>query len=96
MNVHSYRAMFDEIDRGYETIWVHKTAPIWVVHYEAIEGSRDFRREFWQPYRAIEKVKRGAKVWSANNKRIGQEGEFTSLDAALAAADQYAKQLEAA
>ena len=83
---------FDAVDRGYETIWVHKTAPVWIVHYEAIEGSRDFRHEFWQPYRAIAKVKRGAKVWSADNKRIGTEAEFRSLEAAMAAAVAYVEQ----
>lgn len=81
--------MWNTIERSYETILVHQTAPVWIVHYEAIEGSRDFRHEFWQPYRAIEKLKRGRQIWAHDNKRIGDEAEFRSLEAAMAAAEAW-------
>lgn len=78
---------FDAVERNGETIWVHKTAPVWVVHYSAIEDSQSFRREFWQPYRAIEAIRKGRQVWTANNKRVGKEGEFLTLEAALQAGE---------
>lgn len=89
-DANSYSAQFYKpVKRNGENVWVHRTAPVWIVQYEAIEGSRGFQREFWQPYRAIGKVERGAAVWSANNKRIGDEAEFRSLDAAMQAARAY-------
>ena len=87
LSMHKENTMFTAVKRNGETIWVHKTAPVWVVHYEAIEDSQSFRYEFWQPYRAIEPLKRGREVWAHNNKRIGKEGEFKSLAAALKAAE---------
>ena len=74
---------YEAVERNGETIWVHKTKPVWIVHYDAVEG----RVEFWQPYRAIAKVKRGAAVWSADNKRVGDERQFRSLEAAMLAGD---------
>lgn len=89
---------FRRVKRSYETIWVHKTAPIWVVHYPEIAAGNGLGAipEFWQPYRAIGKLKRGHEVWAHNNKRIGTEGAFRTLSAALAAADDFATQQAAA
>lgn len=79
--------VWTEVKRGGETIWVHESAPVWVVHYEPIEDSQSFRHEFYQPYIAIEAVKKGREVWAHNNKRIGKEGEFKTLADSLAAAE---------
>jgi hypothetical protein len=88
--------IFRAVDRGGEIIFVHETAPVWVVHYDAIEDSYSFQREFWHGYHAIAKVKKGAPVWSANNKRIGEDRGFKTLfealEAAAAVAQEYQKE----
>ena len=71
---------------GCETIYVHETKPVWIVHFDAIEPTPTSygHPEHWNVYYAIEKLKRGHAVWAHNNKRLG---EFASLEAAFAAAD---------
>jgi hypothetical protein len=65
-----------------EGILLRDDAPVWVVHYPATEG----RAEFWQGYRPVAKVPAGRKPWAVDNRRIGTERGFASLDAAIAAA----------
>lgn len=87
---------FAPVERGGETIWVHKSCPVWIVHYDAIEDSQSFRHEFFQPYIAIEPLKRGRQVWAHNNKRVGKEAAFRTLDEAMFAALEAVSQKEAA
>lgn len=90
MNSNSYQSDFDAIERNGERVWMHKAAPVWVVHYPGIAGSLVARYDCWRPYKAIEKVRHGVMPWSVNNKRIGPDDGFPSLDAALEAAAQVA------
>ena len=87
---------FTQVDRGGFPVWVHKTAPVWICHYEAIEDSQSFRHEFYQPYVPVEKLKPGRAVWAHNNKRVGKEGAFRTLEAAMQAAVEAVAQKEAA
>lgn len=66
-----------------QTIHMHRSKPVWVVHYQATQD----RAEHWQGYRAVAKVPAGRDPWTVDNKRIGTERGFASLDAALAAAE---------
>lgn len=66
-----------------EGVWLHNDKPVWVVHYPATE----VRGEHWQGYRSVEHIPAGRKPWAVNNKRIGGERGFASLEAALAAAE---------
>jgi hypothetical protein len=75
-------------ERGGETIHVHKTAPMWIVCYEGITAADYIRPTYWQVYRAIEPVKRGAKVWSADNKKLSARG-YSSLEEAFAAGEAW-------
>lgn len=64
--------------------WVHKSKPVWIVGYESNDDS--FENDCYHVYYAIEKVRKGAKVWSANNVRVAKyfkEGSKT-LDEAMA------------
>lgn len=78
---------FNEVERNGETIWVHKTAPVWIVHYSAIEDSQSFRHAFYQPYVATVPLKKGRMVWAHDNKRVGNEGAFRTLEDAMRAAE---------
>lgn len=64
-------------------LWVHDTCPIWVSFYPEVEGVRPAH---FIPYRAIEPVPAGRKPWTVNNRRIGSDRGFGSLDAAIAKA----------
>jgi hypothetical protein len=76
-------ADFVEVDRNGQKVWLHKTRPVWIVYYEAIDGSQSFRYAFWQPYKAIAPVPRGRMPWTINNVKIGKEGACRSLEAAF-------------
>lgn len=67
-------------------VYVHTGAPVFVVHYDAT----DVRAEHWQGYRAVVKVPAGRMPWTVDNRRIGGERGFASLDAALEAAEAVA------
>lgn len=75
---------FTEVQRPWDQspIYLHNTAPVWVVQYEATQD----RAQFWQGYRPVAKVPAGRMPWSVDNRRIGTDRGFPTLDAALAAA----------
>lgn len=88
---------FREVERNGSIIWVHESVPVWVVHYPEIPAGNGLAAtmEFWQPYRAVVKLRRGAEVWAHDNKRVGAEGAFRSLLDALEAAAAAAVEYEA-
>jgi hypothetical protein len=75
-------------ERFEETIHVHATHPLWIVCYEGISAPDYIRPTYWQVYRAIEPVKRGAKVWSADNKKLSARG-YSTLGEAFAAGEEW-------
>ncbi len=64
-------------------ILMHKTEPVWIVGYEAIDG---VRAPFWQGYRAVAHIPKGRKPWTVDNRRITSERGFPTIEAAIAAA----------
>lgn len=78
-------AAFTEVQRPWSQTpaYLHNTKPVFVTHYEAT----DVRSEHWQAYRAATTVPAGRMPWTVDNRRIGSDRGFPSLDAALAAAE---------
>lgn len=70
-------------DRPHQSSWVHKSRPIWVTHYP----STRLRAAFFQAYRAIQKVPAGRAPWTVDNRRIGSEDGFETLEQAVHAAE---------
>lgn len=66
-----------------DPLYVHKDRQVWIRFYPAIEG---VRAAWWQGYRAVMKVPAHREPWSIDNRRIGDERGFASLEAAIAAA----------
>lgn len=83
-----YDSAWNEVERGGEMIHVHTAAPLWIVCYEGITAVDYVRPTYWQVYRAIEPVKRGAKVWSADNKKLSERG-YPTLKEAMAAGAEW-------
>lgn len=75
---------FREVQRPHEQtpVYARRDAPVWVVHYPATMD----RAEYWQGYRAVAKVPAGRAPWAVDNRRIGSDRGFPSLEAAIAAA----------
>lgn len=84
----SHDTPWGEVERGGEMIHVHAMHPLWIVCYEGIQATDYMRPTYWQVYRAIEPVKRGAKVWSADNKKLSERG-YPSLEAAMSAGEEW-------
>ena len=76
------------VDRLGQTIHVHATEPLWIVCYEGITAHDYLRPTYWQVYRAIEPVKRGAAVWSADNKKLSARG-YSTLEEAFRAGEEW-------
>lgn len=78
------RQQFSEVPRPWDQrpVHLHNAKPVWVVHYPATQD----RAEFWQGYRAVVKVPSGRMPWTVDNRRIGSDRGFPSLEAALVAA----------
>lgn len=74
--------MFREAVRLTGPFWVHDTLPRWIVHYPATPQLS----EHYQAYEAIEPVPKGRNAWSVNNKRLGSQDGYRTLEAAMAAA----------
>ena len=75
---------FTWIERGFVPILMHNTKPIWIVFYEAHKG---IRAAFYQAYKAIHPVPKGRNAWSIDNRRVGDEDGFETLEAAMAAVE---------
>jgi hypothetical protein len=63
--------------------WHHATLPVFVVHYPKTQMTG----EHYQGYKAIERVRTGAPVYSADNRRVGHANGFETLDQAMAACE---------
>ena len=74
--------MFIKTTRPTGEIWMHESKPHWIVHYPATS----FKGEFYQAYRAIDRVPAGRNAWTIDNERIGTKDGFATLDAAMHAA----------
>lgn len=66
-----------------EPRYVHKDRQVWIDFYPAVDGVRP---AFWQGYRAVKPVPATRAPWSIDNRRIGTDRGFASLEAAIAAA----------
>lgn len=74
---------FKKVKRFDGAILVHKSQPVWIVGYPAVEG---VRAAYWQGYRAVPPLAKGrTNVWANDNRRIGNERGFPSVEAAIAA-----------
>ena len=67
-------------------VYLHNEKPVWVVQYDATE----VRPEHWQGYYAVAPVPKGRMPWSVDNRRIGTERGFPSLEAAITASVSHA------
>lgn len=70
--------------RGYEYVWLHKSRPVWLVEYPKTVD----RAKFYQAYKADQPVKTGAFPWSLNNRRVGSDRGFPTLEEAAQAGDE--------
>jgi len=73
---------FDETHPPYGA-WRHDKKPVWVVEYSE---TRD-RSKHYQTYKAIHAVPNSRKPWSINNRRVGTEDGFKTLEQALEAGE---------
>lgn len=73
---------FTQVDRNAGTTWLCDTRPVWVVHYPTTPA----RNEFYQAYKAIQPVPRGRMPWTVDNRRIGTDQGFRTLQDAMGAA----------
>jgi hypothetical protein len=64
--------------------WLHETKPVFVVEYSAT----NVRGRHFQAYRAVEKVPKGRNPWTVDNRRIGNESGFQTLEEAQTAANE--------
>ena len=81
-------AKFTKVDRNGFPVWVHNEKPVWIVFYEAIKGAHYVRPAFYQAYKSVHAPKKGQQPWAIDNRAIlGRDTEFSSLRAAMSAAD---------
>lgn len=80
MNLDSYT----KVDRPHGSCLLHNSKHVWIVEYPATRQ----RAKFWQVYQPIAHVPAGRDPWTINNKRIGPEDGFQTLEAAIAAGDE--------
>ena len=74
--------MFTKEQRQGREVWRHKSKPHWIVHYP----STKVRGAHYQAYRAVEKVPQGHGPWTVDNRRMGGDDGFESLESAMQAA----------
>jgi hypothetical protein len=79
-------AKFNKVERDCGFVWMHDSAPVWIVKYDAITTGPHRRAAFYQAYRAVQPVPKGRMPWSIDNRRIGTEDGFATLTAAQQAA----------
>jgi hypothetical protein len=73
--------MFTMIETATGPAWIHNSKPIWIRYYE------DVNPPYWQAYRAVKKTSIGQMPWAVDNKRIGGERGFPTLEAAIEAVE---------
>lgn len=72
---------FTKVSRPHGECWLHNSRPVWIVEYS---GTR-VRGPFFQAYKAVEKVPAGRDPWTVDNRRIGTEDGFQTLQEAAEA-----------
>ena len=72
---------FYKVSRPHGECWLHKSKPVWIVEYSA---SRLHGR-FFQAYRPVQPVPIGRDPWTVDNRRIGPEDGFQTLQEAAEA-----------
>lgn len=75
--------MFTMIETATGLAWIHNSKPIWIRFYDTANPP------YWQAYRAVKKTKIGQMPWAVDNKRIGSERGFATLEEAIEAAEAY-------
>lgn len=75
--------MFKQVERAHcSSVWLHETKPHWIVHYPATRVTG----EHYQAYRSVERIPAGRKPWTVDNRRIGTQDGYRTLDEAMQAA----------
>jgi hypothetical protein len=64
----------------------HNTKPVWIRVFEPLQGYRNIA--YYQVYKAIEPVKKGAMPWSANNIALNKYSDITELSHAIKIAEE--------
>lgn len=75
-----YEAASRPTDQVY---WKHKTKPVWIVFYPAVQG---VRQAFYEAYKAIQPVPKGREPYSVDNRRISNGHGYPTLEEAMEAA----------
>ena len=83
--VGTFDSVFELVHRPHGDCWLHKEKPVWIVEYSATK----VRARHFQAYRTVKPVPLGRDPWSIDNRRIGTEDGFETLDAAEMAANDY-------
>lgn len=60
---------------------MHDSGMIWIRHYDLVS------HPFFQAYRALKKPKLGQMPWAVDNRKIGTERGFETLDQAMQEAE---------
>lgn len=77
---------FTLVHRPHGDCWLHDAKPVWIVHYPAT----DVRGEHYQAYRTVAPIPKGRQPWTVDNRRIGTDRGFATLDEAVQAAEAVA------
>ena len=78
-------SVFELVHRPYGDCWLHKDKPVWIVEYSATK----VRARHFQAYRAVQPIPKGRDPWSIDNRRIGTEDGFDTLEEAENAAINF-------
>jgi len=73
--------MFTKQESNTGPVWMHDSGLIWIRHYDLVS------RPFFQAYRALKKPKSGQMPWCVNNKKIGTDHGFATLEEAMQEAE---------
>jgi hypothetical protein len=76
---------FETITRSHGEAIAHKTLPVWIVHYDRTKN----RAAHYQAYKATAPLIKGQHpcLGGVDNRRIGGDDGFETLEAACAAAE---------
>ena len=72
---------FKKIHHPHQSYWLHESKPVFISHYPATRA----RGEYYQAYKAIQPVPAGRMPWTIDNRRIGGEDGFLTLEEAMGA-----------
>lgn len=71
---------YEEKSRMYDTVWVHKTKPQWIVFYPCEHSEKT---PFYHVYEVIGKPKKYSQIWANDNKMISPKDGFGTLEQAM-------------